>query len=450
LPFRCQKPIIKIVKKEDLKVLVIGSGGREHALVWKLSKSKLISQLYAAPGNPGMKDCAKLLPISTKDISMLADFAQKEPIDLTVVGPEQPLVDGIVGEFERRNLAIIGPSKRAAQLEGSKAFAKEFMRRNNIPTASFQIFTSPKEALSFIKESSYPLVIKADGLAAGKGVYVVDRPEEAQVAINRFLLEGKLGEAGKRVVIEEFLPGEEVSIIALSDGHNIKTLIPAIDHKRLRDGDRGPNTGGMGACAPAFSILRERQLPQIEEEILERTIWGMQREGIPYKGILYAGLMLTEQGPKVLEFNCRLGDPEAQAILPLLKNDLMELFLALLDGELDLIDLQWEEKYAVCVVLASEGYPETPQTGQEISGLSALEKESIIAFFGGVSEKEGKYYTAGGRVVGLTAIASDLDKALNRAYAAVEKVNFEGKQFRRDLGYRLTSKPTSRVGRLSK
>ena len=267
---------------------MVGSGGREHALVWKLSKSKRISQLYAAPGNPGMKNLAKLVPISThstsspqlhsgsatgfstKDITMLAEFVRHEQIDLTVVGPEQPLVDGIVDEFETRGLAIIGPTKRAAQLEGSKAFAKEFMRRNNIPTASFQIFSDPQEALEFIKETNYPLVIKADGLAAGKGVVVVHSLKEAEEQINRFLLEGKLGEAGKKIVVEEFLPGEEVSIIALSDGRHVKALLPAIDHKRLSDGDRGPNTGGMGACAPAFSLIRERQLPVIEQEILER------------------------------------------------------------------------------------------------------------------------------------------------------------------------------------
>jgi len=418
--------------------LVVGSGGREHALVWKLSKSKRISHLYAAPGNPGMKGLAQLVPISTKDIYMLAEWARHEQIDLTVVGPEQPLVDGMVNEFEARGLAIIGPSKRAAQLEGSKAFAKEFMRRNNIPTASFQVFSDTQEALEFIREASYPLVIKADGLAAGKGVIVAHSVKEAEEQINRFLLEGKLGEAGKKIVVEEFLAGEEVSVIALADGRNVKALIPAIDHKRLLDGDRGPNTGGMGACAPAFAVIRERQLPIIEEEILERTIWGMWREGIPYKGFLYAGLMLTERGPKVLEFNCRLGDPEAQAILPLLKTDWIDIFLALRDGELDLTDWSWEEKYCVCVVLASEGYPENPQTGREISGLDRL--DDVIPFFSGVSEKDGRYYTAGGRVLGLTAVDADFDRALNKAYAAAEKVNFEGKQYRRDIGYRLAAK----------
>lgn len=418
--------------------MVVGSGGREHALVWKLSKSKKISHLYAAPGNPGMKELAKLVPLSTKDIQMLAEFVRHEQIDLTVVGPEQPLVDGIVDEFEARGLAIIGPSKRAAQLEGSKAFAKEFMRRNNIPTASFQVFTDPSEALDFVHEANYPLVVKADGLAAGKGVIVAESVEKAEEQINRFLLEGKLGEAGKRIVVEEFLTGEEVSVIALSDGKHFKTMLPAIDHKRLLDGDRGPNTGGMGACAPAFSIIRERQLPLIEEEILERAIWGMWREGIPYKGFLYAGLMLTERGPKVLEFNCRLGDPEAQAILPLLKTDLIDIFHALLDGELDLAAWSWEEKHGVCVVLASEGYPESPQTGREITGLNEL--EHVIPFFAGVAEKDGRYYTSGGRVVGTTAVESDFDRALNKAYAAAEKVNFEGKQYRRDIGYRLMAK----------
>ncbi|MCI0330486.1 MAG: phosphoribosylamine--glycine ligase [candidate division Zixibacteria bacterium] len=431
------------MKAEDLKVLVVGSGGREHALVWKLSKSKRISHLYAAPGNPGMKGLAQLVPISTKDTYMLAEWAKHEEIDLTVVGPEQPLVDGMVDEFEARRLAIIGPTKRAAQLEGSKAFAKEFMRRNNIPTASFQIFTDTSEALDFVREANYPLVIKADGLAAGKGVVVVDSVAEAEEKINQFLYEGKLGEAGKRIVVEEFLNGEEVSVIALSDGRHVKTLIPAIDHKRLLDGDRGPNTGGMGACAPAFSLIRERQLPVIEEEILERTIWGMWREGIPYKGFLYAGLMLTERGPKVLEFNCRLGDPEAQAILPLLKTDLMHIFEALLDGELDVINPDWEEKHCACVVLASEGYPENPHTGREISGLNGL--EGVLPFFAGVAEKGERYYTAGGRVVGLTAVDADFDKALNKAYAAAEKVNFEGKQYRHDIGYRLTAK--TRVAR---
>jgi len=418
--------------------LVVGSGGREHALVWKLSKSKRISQLYAAPGNPGMKGLAQLIPLSPKDIPMLAEWARHEQIDLTVVGPEQPLVNGMVDEFEARGLAIIGPSKRAAQLEGSKAFAKEFMRRNNIPTASFQVFTDLSDALDFVREANYPLVIKADGLAAGKGVVVVNSVAEAEEKVNQFLYEGKLGEAGKRIVVEEFLPGEEVSVIALSDGKNVKALIPAIDHKRLLDGDRGPNTGGMGACAPAFSVIRERQLPIIEEEILERTIWGMWREGIPYKGFLYAGLMLTERGPKVLEYNCRLGDPEAQAILPLLKTDLMHIFEALLDGELDVINPGWEEKHCVTVVLASEGYPENSHTGKEISGLDRL--DDVIPFFSGIAEKDGHYYTAGGRVVGLTAVDADYDRALNKAYAAAEKVSFEGKQYRHDIGYRLMSK----------
>ncbi len=425
--------------------MVVGSGGREHALAWRISKSKLLGQLMVAPGNPGMRNFARLVPISPKDIGMLADFAQKEQIDLSVVGPEQPLVEGIVDEFEKRSLPIIGPTKRAAQLEGSKSFAKEFMRRNNIPTASFQVFTDINEALLFIKEANYPLVIKADGLAAGKGVSVVQNVREAEEGLNLMLLRGKLGEAGKNVVIEEFLTGEEVSVIALSDGEHVKTFVPAIDHKRLKDGDRGPNTGGMGACAPAFGLLSERQLPQIEEQIIERTVWGMRREGIPYKGFLYAGLMLTERGPKVLEFHCRLGDPEAQAILPLLKSDLIDIFSALLEGELDLVDLEWEEKYAACIVLASGGYPEAPQSGKEIGGLAEVEKEGVLPFFAGVSEKDGKLYTAGGRVFGLTALDADFQRALGKAYAAAEKVNFEGKQYRRDIGYRLAAKSTERA-----
>jgi len=415
-----------------MRVLVVGGGGREHTLVWKLSQSPLVKKIYAAPGNAGISKLAECVNIQAEDLVGLADFAEKNSIDLTVVGPELPLTLGIVDEFERRNLRIFGPNRNASIIEGSKAFAKEFMQKYHIPTAPFKIFNQKEEALKFIEESHFPLVIKADGLAFGKGAIVAEDLSSAKEAIRKIMVEKIFKEAGTKVVVEDFLEGEEVTILAFSDGKTIIPMVSSQDHKRIYDGDRGPNTGGMGAYAPTL-IVDDRLMKRIYDEILEPTILGLEKEGRNFKGILYAGLMISEGGPKVMEFNCRFGDPETQVVLPLLKNDIAEIFLSIIEGELDLEEIEWTDHYALCVVIASPGYPGSYEKGTEIFGLERIKDEATV-FHAGTKLYNGKFITDGGRVLGVTAIDKSMEKAISKAYAAVDKIKFKGMQYRRDIG----------------
>jgi phosphoribosylamine--glycine ligase len=420
-----------------MKILVVGSGGREHALVWKLHASPLVKKVYAAPGNAGISELAECVEIASEDLVGLADFAGKKSIDLTVVGPELPLTLGIVDQFEKRNLRIFGPTKMAAAIEGSKAFAKEFMKKYHIPTASFKIFEKPEEAVNFVKSSDMPLVIKADGLAAGKGAFIIEDVDSGISAVQKIMVERIFKDAGNRVVVEDFLEGEEATILAFTDGKTILPMPSSQDHKKIYDGDRGPNTGGMGAYAPA-PIVDDRMMKRIYDEILEPTILGLEREGRFFKGILYAGLVLTARGPKVMEFNCRFGDPENQVILPLLKSDLVEILMSIAEGDLSLEEVEWTGDFAVCVILASAGYPGKYEKGTEISGLAQAEHtRDVLIFHAGTKIEGKKIVTNGGRVLGVTALGRDPEEAISKAYTAVERISFDGAQFRRDIGYRV-------------
>jgi phosphoribosylamine--glycine ligase len=422
-----------------MKILVVGSGGREHALVWKLHKSPLVKKIYAAPGNAGISKLAECVEIEGEDLIGLASFAEKNSIDLTVVGPELPLTLGIVDQFQKRNLRIFGPTKMAAMIEGSKVFAKEFMKKHHIPTASFKAFDKADEATEFVKSSDMPLVIKADGLAAGKGVILAEDTESAVSAIKKIMVQKIFKDAGNKAVIENFLQGEEVTILAFTDGKTILSMPSSQDHKKIYDGNRGPNTGGMGAYAPT-SIVDDRMMRRIYDEILEPTMVGLEQEGIIYKGILYAGLMLTERGPKVMEFNCRFGDPETQVILPLLKSDLVEIFMSIIEGDLSLDEVEWTDDFAVCVILASAGYPDKYEKGKEIFGLDKVEQaEDVLIFHAGTKKEGKKVLTDGGRVLGVTAVDKNAEDAIHKAYASVDKIKFDGAQFRRDIGYRVRS-----------
>jgi len=421
-----------------MKILVIGSGGREHAIAWKLSQSPLVKKIYACPGNAGIASLGDCIEISSEDIKGLADFAEKNLIDLTVVGPEQPLILGIVDEFEKRKLKIFGPKKEAALIEGSKGFAKEFMKRYHIPTASFKIFEQKEEAIDFVRSSEFPLVIKADGLAAGKGAFVVEDLKSAEEAVEKVMVQRIFGEAGSKLVVEDFLTGEEVTILAFTDGKTILPMVSSQDHKRIYDGDRGPNTGGMGAYAPTL-IVNDKMMKKITEEVLEPTIFGLNKEGRIFKGVLYAGLMITEIGPKVIEFNCRFGDPETQVVLPLLGSDLAEIFLSIVEEELDLQDVKWKEGSAVCVVLASGGYPDKYEKGKEIFGLNRVGNSNVLVFHAGTKKAGNRIVTNGGRVLGVTAFDQTMEGALGRAYSTVDKIRFDGMQYRHDIGYRATN-----------
>ena len=417
-----------------MKVLVVGNGGREHALVWKISQSSLVSEIYCARGNAGIWRLAKKVDISPTDTVRLADFAQERGIDLTVVGPEAPLVEGIVDEFERRNLRIFGPSKRASRLEGSKAFAKAFMKRYGIPTAEYVVFEDYSRARRYIAERKAPLVVKADGLAGGKGAVVCTTTEEALRAVEDFMEKGVLGESGRRVVVEEFLEGEEASYIVMVNGERYVPLPTSQDHKRLLDGDRGPNTGGMGAYSPT-PVIDEETERRIREEIIERTLAGLREEGIFFRGFLYAGLMVTEEGPKVLEFNVRLGDPEAQPILMRVKGDFLKTLLEFYEG--GEVSLKEDERWAIDVVIASEGYPTNPRKGAVIEGLERLEgMEDVVVFHAGTDLRDGRVITSGGRVLNVCAYGNTLREAKERAYRAVSEVHFEGMHYRRDIGDR--------------
>ena len=416
-----------------MKVLVIGSGGREHALVWKITQSPKISQIYCAPGNAGISKLAQCVNINADSIDKLVDFAQEEKIDLTIVGPELPLSNGIVNEFNRKGLRVFGPSKKATEIESSKVFSKYLMKKYNIPTANYEVFQNSEKAFDYIKQQAFPLVIKADGLAAGKGVFIVKDLLQARDALDALMEEKKFGEAGRQVIIEEFLEGEEVSILAFCDGKTIVPMVSSQDHKKIFDNDRGPNTGGMGAYSPVPFYPDEFE-KRVLEEILKPTVKGLQSEGREYKGVLYAGLILTKQGPKVLEFNARFGDPETQVILPRLKTDLIDIFNAVIEGTLHKINIEWKDNAAVCVVMASGGYPGKYQKGKVISGLERLEKmKDIIVFHAGTKFQYDKIITSGGRVLGITAWDENISKAKERAYKGVKEIYFEDMYYRKDI-----------------
>lgn len=417
-----------------MKVMVVGGGGREHTLVWKIKQSPLVKEIYCAPGNAGIERIAVCINIPAEDIEALAEFALNEKIDLTVVGPEAPLTLGIVDEFEKRGLKVFGPSKKAAEIEGSKVFAKELMERYGIPTAHYRVFNDPIEAGEYIKDKGAPVVVKADGLAAGKGVIVALSEDEALDGVKRIMKDREFGRAGDRIVVEEYLEGPEVSILAFTDGNTVIPMVSAQDHKRVYDNDRGPNTGGMGAFAPS-PVYTPDIARVVEKEILKKTIDAMKRENRPYKGVLYAGLMITSKGPKVLEFNCRFGDPETQAVLPLLESDLVPVMQAVIDSRLDEAEIRWKDKKAVCVIMASGGYPRKYEKGFKITGIEEAEKiEGITVFHAGTAKEGDSIVTAGGRVLGVTALGDNLDSAARLAYKGVEKISFKGAHYRKDIG----------------
>ena len=419
-----------------MQVLVIGGGGREHTLVWKLAQSKSVTKIYAAPGNPGMKDLAECVDLDIADLDGLADWAEKHDIDLTVVGPEAPLVAGIVDVFKARGLTIFGPSAKAAEIEGSKIFSKELMEKYGVPTAFFKVCDNLADARAFVEEKGAPIVIKADGLAAGKGVVVAMTKDEALDALDDMMGHHKFGSAGNRVVIEEFMEGEEASLLAFTDGKTIVPMLAAQDHKRVNDGDQGPNTGGMGAYCPApvmTAALKEKTV----KEVLRPIVDALAKEGRPYSGCLYAGLMIKGDSVKVVEFNARFGDPETQVVLPLLESDLAEIMVACAKGTLTPDMVEWSDKAAVCVVMASGGYPASYKKGLPITGLKAANAmDGVVVFHAGTREEDGKILTNGGRVLGVTAVADDIPSAQQKAYDAVEKIHFEGAHFRQDIAWR--------------
>ena len=419
-----------------MNILVIGSGGREHALAWKLAQSVRVGKVYVAPGNGGTALDSRLENIAITDPAELADFATANRIALTVVGPEAPLAAGIVNLFRERGLKIFGPTREAAQLESSKDFAKSFMARHGIPTARYRTFTDPSEAHRYIDEQGAPIVIKADGLAAGKGVIVATTLQQAHEAVNMMLSDNRFGNAGARVVIEEFLEGEEASFIVLVDGKNVLPLASSQDHKRLKDHDEGPNTGGMGAFSPA-PVVTPALHARILREIIIPTVNGMRKDGIPYSGFLYAGLMIDKNGnPKTLEFNCRMGDPETQPIMSRLKSDLALVLEHAVNGTLDSIELEWDRRVALGVVMAAAGYPENPRKGSVISGIPD-ESENCIVFHAGTRlDNEGRLLTSGGRVLCVVGLADTMRMAQKTAYDTVESIYFEGVQYRHDIGWR--------------
>jgi len=423
-----------------MKVLVIGSGGREHALVWKLRQSPRISKIYCAPGNGGISGDAECVPADLKSVESLVAVANQLKPDLTVVGPELPLQMGVVDEFSRRGWPVFGPTKAAAQLESSKAFAKQFLQRHHIPTAHYAICTSNSEVKHELSRFSAPVVVKADGLAAGKGVVICKTKDEAAIAAGEMLSGKMVGEAGARVVIEECLQGDELSFLVLSDGERVSPLVAAQDHKRVGDGDTGPNTGGMGAYS--FPGLLDEQMTQwLLQHVARPTVEGMKAEGMEYKGILYCGLMMAARGPMVLEFNCRFGDPETQPILMRMESDLVEAMEASIEGRVSDGDFRWSQDAAVCVVMASGGYPGTIEVGKKIAGIENADAlEGVKVFHAGTTARDNAYYSAGGRVLGVTARAADLKSAVDRAYEAVGKIQFDGAHYRKDVAARARKK----------
>lgn len=418
-----------------MRVLVVGQGGREHALCWKLRQSPLVSELYAAPGNAGIAQIADCVPIGVADIIELADFAEKLRIDVTVVGPELPLTLGIVDEFQKRGLSIFGPSRLAAELEGSKVFSKEFMRKYGIPTAEAVTCSNMDDALSTMQRMGFPLVLKVDGLAAGKGVLIAHSMSEAEPFLSDVFEARRFGNAADRLLVEEFLEGEEVSFMALTDGRRIAPFVPAKDYKKAHDDDEGPNTGGMGSHSPAV-VLSAAAANGIMQNVVIPTVQGMEAEGRTYSGCLYVGLMLTDSGPKVLEYNCRFGDPETQAQMLRLEDDLAEILCSIARGNLSETKLTWKKEAAACVVMATAGYPESSATGIEVS-IDPIEDESVVIFHAGTKTDSGRTVTAAGRVLNVCARGGTLTEALRKAYDATEKVHFDGAWCRKDIGHRV-------------
>lgn len=418
-----------------MKVLIIGSGGREHAIAWKVAQNPQVEKIYCAPGNGGIGQVAECVPIGAMEFDKLAAFAKEREIDLTIVGMDDPLVGGVVDVFEKEGLRVFGPRKNAAILEGSKAFSKDLMKKYNIPTAAYENFDNPEDAISYLKEKAeFPIVLKADGLALGKGVLICNTLEEAEEGVKTIMLDKKFGSAGNTLVIEEFMTGREVSVLSFVDGKTIKTMTSAQDHKRAKDGDQGLNTGGMGTFSPSPFYTKEID-EFCQKNIYQPTVDAMAAEGREFKGIIFFGLMLTEKGPKVLEYNARFGDPEAQVVIPRMKNDMVEVCQACIDGTLDQINLEFEDNAAVCVVLASDGYPVSYEKGFPIEGLENFEgKEGYYVFHAGTALKDGKIVTNGGRVLGVTAKGADLKEARKNAYAATEWIQFKNKYMRHDIG----------------
>ena len=418
-----------------MKVLVVGGGGREHAICWKISKSSKVSKIYCAPGNAGIAEVAECVNIKAMEFDKLAAFAKDNQIDLTVVGMDDPLVGGIVDVFEAEGLRVFGPRKNAAILEGSKAFSKDLMKKYHIPTAAYETFTSPEEAKKYLETSKYPIVLKADGLALGKGVLICETKEDAMAGVNELMLDKKFGSAGNTIVVEEFMTGREVSVLSFVDGNTIKIMSSAQDHKRAKDGDQGLNTGGMGTFSPSPFYTAEVDA-FCKEHIYQKTVDAMRAEGREFKGIIFFGLMLTADGPKVLEYNARFGDPETQVVLPRMKNDIVDLFEACIDGTLDQVDLHFEDNAAVCVVLASDGYPEHYEKGFPIHGLEHFkDADGYYVFHAGSKfDADGQIVTNGGRVLGVTATGKTLKEARANAYTATEFITFDNKYMRHDIG----------------
>ena len=414
-----------------MKVLVIGSGGREHALLWRLAQSPSVTEVYAIPGNDGMTDVAHLIPV--KGHEDILDFARLMKVDLTVAGPETVLTDGLADEFAAAGLAFFGPSKAAARIEGSKGFAKDLMKKYGIPTAAYEVFTDEDKAVAYLKANKkYPIVIKADGLAAGKGVIIAQTEDEAVSTVKDMLEGHSFGGAGRSVVIEEFMEGEEASVLCFCDGTTVVPMVSSQDHKRIFDGDKGPNTGGMGAYAPA-PVMTDDMMDEVKVKILRPIVAAMKKEGYPFKGCLYAGLMITDEGPKVVEFNCRFGDPETEAVLPLFDGDLAQVMLDCVNGTLTKEEVKWKKGCAVDVVLASEGYPSSHSSGEVISGLEDAKKAGCLVFHAGTTRKNGEYVVNGGRVLNVVALAPTLAEAKAKAYEGVSRIHWQGMQYRHDI-----------------
>ncbi|MBI3996932.1 MAG: phosphoribosylamine--glycine ligase [Candidatus Omnitrophica bacterium] len=424
-----------------MRILVIGSGGREHALVWKLSQSPEVTKLYCAPGNGGISELAELLDVGTENVDELADMAESKDVDLTIVGPESSLAKGVVDVFEKRGLRIFGPNKAAAKLESSKAFSKNLMKKYQIPTGQFAVFDDPQAARAYVRQLGAPIVVKADGLCGGKGTIVAHTLSEALGAVDLLMEDRIFKQAGERIVVEERLVGEETSIIVITDGVYALPMLPAQDHKRLHDGDKGPNTGGMGAYAPT-PLVDPALASQVMQQIIMPTIRAMTSEGFSFKGVLYAGLMLTSDGPKVLEYNVRFGDPELQAILPLLKSDLVPILDDAVEGRLSGVQCEWEPGSCACVVVASGGYPGDFQIGKEIRGLDALKnRRDLLIFHAGTKKDKGRTLSWGGRVLNVVGRGPDLEGALKQAYEAIGTIHFDGMSYRKDIGHRVLKKP---------
>lgn len=417
-----------------MKILVVGGGGREHALVWKIAQSPRVEKIYCAPGNGGISNLAECVPIKAMDIEGMVKFALESGMDMVMVAPDDPLAAGMVDALEAAGIRAFGPRKNAAILEGSKAFAKDLMKKYGIPTAQYEVFDTSEQAIEYLRQQKYPIVVKADGLALGKGVVIAQDFEEAQEAVRQMMSDRVFGHAGDRVVVEEFMTGPEVSILAFTDGKTVVPMVSSQDHKRVYDNDQGPNTGGMGTFSPS-RIYTPEMAEYCMENIFKPTVAAMNSEGRTFKGVLYFGLMITPEGPKVLEYNARFGDPETQVVLPRLKTDLVEIFEAIIEERLDTLAIEWENNAAVCVVMASGGYPGKYPTGIRIYGIDLAEKDAdIVVFHAGTRKENGGFYTAGGRVLGVTALEANLDLAIRKAYEGVSRITFEGAHFRKDIG----------------